>query len=79
MSREHGEGWRGVISYNDVTFTYPDAEEPTLEHISFTAEPGKTCAIIGSTGCGKSTLVQLIPRLYDVTEGSITLDGVDIR
>lgn len=79
VSREHGEGWRGVISYNDVTFTYPDAEEPTLEHISFTAEPGKTCAIIGSTGCGKSTLVQLIPRLYDVTEGSITLDGVDIR
>lgn len=79
VSRERGEGWRGVISYNDVTFTYPDAEEPTLEHISFTAEPGKTCAIIGSTGCGKSTLVQLIPRLYDVTEGSITLDGVDIR
>lgn len=79
VSREHGEGWRGVISYNDVTFTYPDADEPTLEHISFTAEPGKTCAIIGSTGCGKSTLVQLIPRLYDVTEGSITLDGVDIR
>lgn len=79
VSRERGEGWRGVISYNDVTFTYPDADEPTLEHISFTAEPGKTCAIIGSTGCGKSTLVQLIPRLYDVTEGSITLDGVDIR
>ena len=48
VSRERGEGWHGVISYNDVTFTYPDAEEPTLEHISFTAEPGKTCAIIGS-------------------------------
>ncbi|WP_288736914.1 ABC transporter ATP-binding protein [uncultured Enorma sp.] len=79
VSREDGEGWRGVVSYNDVTFTYPDADVPTLEHVSFTAEPGKTCAIIGSTGCGKSSLVQLLPRLYDVTEGSITLDGVDIR
>ncbi len=79
VSREGGEGWRGVVAYNDVTFTYPDADVPTLEHISFTAEPGKTTAIIGSTGCGKSSLVQLLPRLYDVTEGSITLDGVDIR
>ena len=79
VTREQGEGWRGTIVYHDVTFTYPDADEPTLEHISFTARPGKTCAIIGSTGCGKSTLVSLIPRLYDVTEGSITLDGVDIR
>lgn len=79
VSREDGQGWRGVVSYNDVTFTYPDADVPTLEHVSFTAEPGKTCAIIGSTGCGKSSLVQLLPRLYDVTEGSITLDGVDIR
>ena len=79
VTRERSEGWKGVVSYNDVTFTYPDADVPTLENISFTAEPGKTIAIIGSTGCGKSTLVQLIPRLYDVTEGSITLDGVDIR
>ena len=79
VSREGGEGWRGVVAYNDVTFTYPDADVPTLEHISFTAEPGKTTAIIGSTGCGKSSLVQLLPRLYDVTQGSITLDGVDIR
>ncbi len=79
VTRERSEGWKGVVSYNDVTFTYPDADVPTLENISFTAEPGKTVAIIGSTGCGKSTLVQLIPRLYDVTEGSITLDGVDIR
>ena len=79
VSREDGAGWRGVVSYNDVTFTYPDADVPTLEHVSFTAEPGKTCAIIGSTGCGKSSLVQLLPRLYDVTDGSITLDGVDIR
>lgn len=79
VSREGGEGWHGVVSYNDVTFTYPDADVPTLEHVSFTAEPGKTTAIIGSTGCGKSSLVQLLPRLYDVTQGSITLDGVDIR
>lgn len=79
VTREKGEGWKGVVSFNDVTFAYPDADVPTLEHISFTAAPGKTCAIIGSTGCGKSTLVQLIPRLYDVTEGSVTLDGVDIR
>ena len=79
VSRERGEGWHGTVAFNDVTFAYPDADEPTLEHVSFTVEPGKTCAIIGSTGCGKSTLVQLIPRLYDVSEGSITLDGVDIR
>ncbi|WP_270848222.1 ABC transporter ATP-binding protein [Candidatus Collinsella stercoripullorum] len=79
VTRERGEGWRGAVSFNDVTFSYPDADCPTLEHISFTAEPGRTTAIIGSTGCGKSTLVQLIPRLYDVTQGSVTLDGVDIR
>ena len=79
VTRERAEGWKGVVRYNDVTFTYPDADVPTLEHISFTAEPGKTTAIIGSTGCGKSSLVQLLPRLYDVTEGSITVDGVDIR
>lgn len=70
---------RGVLEFHDVSFVYPQADEPALEHISFRAEPGKTTAIIGSTGCGKSTLLQLIPRLYDVTEGSITLDGVDIR
>ena len=64
----------GVLKFDDVSFTYPGAESPVLEHISFTAEPGKTTAIIGSTGCGKSTLVHLIPRFYDVTEGSITLD-----
>lgn len=79
VTRERGKGWRGTVSFNDVTFSYPDADCPTLEHISFTAEPGRTTAIIGSTGCGKSTLVQLIPRLYDVTQGSVTLDGVDIR
>ena len=69
----------GVLTFSDVSFTYPGAESPVLEHISFTAEPGKTTAIIGSTGCGKSTLIHLIPRFYDVTEGSITLDGIDIR
>ncbi len=79
VSRGGENGWRGVVSFNDVTFTYPDADLPTLEHIDFTVKPGQTLGIIGSTGCGKSTLVQLIPRLYDVTSGSVTLDGVDVR
>ena len=70
---------KGVLAFNDVSFVYPGADEPAIEHITFTAEPGKTTAIIGSTGCGKSTLINLIPRFFDVTEGSITLDGVDIR
>ena len=70
---------RGVLEFDDVTFAYPGADDPVLEHISFTAGPGKTTAIIGSTGCGKSTLIHLIPRFYDVTGGRITLDGVDIR
>jgi ATP-binding cassette subfamily B protein len=69
----------GILAFNDVTFSYPGAESPVLENISFKAEPGKTTAIIGSTGCGKSTLINLIPRFYDVTEGEITLDGIDIR
>ena len=79
VSRAGEDGWRGVVSFNDVTFTYPDADLPTLEHIDFTVRPGQTLGVIGSTGCGKSTLVQLIPRLYDVTSGSVTLDGVDVR
>ena len=70
---------KGRIQFHHVNFKYPGAERNVLEDIHFTAEPGKTTAIIGSTGCGKSTLVNLIPRLYDVTEGSITLDGQDIR
>lgn len=69
----------GVIRFNHVNFKYPGAEEDVLHDIDFVAEPGKTTAIIGSTGCGKSTLVNLIPRLYDVSDGSITLDGKDIR
>ena len=79
VTREDAEGWRGEIAFNDVSFTYPDGDLPTLEHISFTVEPGQTLGIIGSTGCGKSTLVQLIPRLYDATAGAVTLDGVDVR
>lgn len=69
----------GVIRFDHVNFRYPGAEEDVLHDIDFIAEPGKTTAIIGSTGCGKSTLVNLIPRLYDVTGGKITLDGKDIR
>jgi ATP-binding cassette subfamily B protein len=71
--------WTGRVVFDDVSFRYPDAEDDVLEHINFTAEPGETTAIIGSTGSGKSSLVNLIPRLFDVTGGSITIDGVDIR
>ncbi len=69
----------GKIEFRDVSFAYPDAEEKTLSHISFTANPGETTAIIGGTGSGKSSLISLIPRFYDVTEGEILLDGTDIR
>ena len=69
----------GEITFHDVSFRYPNADTDVLEHISFTAKPGQTTAIIGSTGCGKSTLIHLIPRFYDVTEGKITIDGTDIR
>ena len=72
-------GMKGVVAFNDVSFRYPGSDEDALEHISFTAKPGETTAIIGSTGCGKSTLLNLIPRFYDVTEGSVTIDGVDVR
>lgn len=71
--------WKGEITFEDVCFRYPGADENAIQDISFTAEPGKTTAIIGSTGCGKSTLLNLIPRFYDVTEGKVTVDGVDIR
>ena len=72
-------GTKGVVAFNDVSFRYPGSDEDALEHISFTAKPGQTTAIIGSTGCGKSTLLNLIPRFYDVSEGSVTIDGVDVR
>ncbi len=70
---------KGIVEFDHVNFAYPNADEDALHDITFTAEPGKTTAIIGSTGCGKSTLVNLIPRLYDVTSGSIRIDGVDVR
>lgn len=70
---------KGVIEFDHVDFMYPNAKANVLTDITFTAKPGETTAIIGSTGCGKSTLVNLIPRLYDVTKGKISLDGVDIR
>ena len=72
-------GTKGVVAFNDVSFRYPGSDEDALEHISFTAKPGQTTAIIGSTGCGKSTLLNLIPRFYDVSEGSVMIDGVDVR
>ncbi|WP_084129097.1 ABC transporter ATP-binding protein [Demequina sp. NBRC 110055] len=70
---------RGTVVFDDVTFAYPGAEEPVLKHVSFTATPGTTTAIIGSTGAGKSTLVGLVPRLYDATDGTVSIDGVDLR
>lgn len=68
-----------MVSFEDVSFRYPGADEDALENLTFTAGPGETTAVIGSTGCGKSTLLNLIPRFYDVTAGRITIDGVDIR
>ena len=69
----------GLVEFKDVTFAYPGAEAPALEHISFTARPGQTTAIIGSTGSGKSTIVNLLPRFYDVTGGDILIDGVSVK
>ncbi len=70
---------KGVVKFEHVYFAYPEAEEDVLSDIDFVAEPGKVTAIIGSTGCGKSTLVNLLPRFYDVREGAITIDGMDVR
>lgn len=69
----------GEVEFRDVSFRYPDAEEAVLEHISFKAKPGETVAFIGSTGCGKSTVINLIPRFYDATEGTVLVDGVDVK
>jgi ATP-binding cassette, subfamily B, multidrug efflux pump len=69
----------GHIAFRDVTFGYPGAEEPVLRSISFEARPGETTAIVGSTGSGKSTLINLLPRFYDTTGGSVEIDGVDVR
>lgn len=73
------DGQRGYVEFRDVVFSYPGAEEPALSNISFAARPGETTAIIGGTGSGKSTLISLIPRFYDIDSGSILVDGVDIR
>jgi ATP-binding cassette subfamily B multidrug efflux pump len=70
---------KGLVEFDNVEFRYPGAEEPVLCGISFTAKPGQTTAIVGSTGSGKTTLVNLIPRFYDVTSGSVRIDGVDVR
>ena len=70
---------RPVVEFRDVEFRYPGAEEPVLSGISFTARPGETTAIVGSTGSGKTTLISLIPRFYEVTGGSVLVDGVDVR
>src|SRR5262249_56615653 len=70
---------RGRVEFQNVTFQYPGAEEPALTGVSFTAHPGEMTAIIGGTGSGKSTLAGLIPRFYDVHEGRVLVDGVDVR
>lgn len=70
---------KGFLDFKDVTFSYPGAEKPVLTHISFSAKPGETTAIIGGTGSGKSTLINLIPRFYDVDSGAILVDGIDVR
>jgi ATP-binding cassette subfamily B protein len=70
---------KGFIEFRDVAFRYPSAEDDVLKHITFTAKPGQTTAVIGSTGSGKTTLINLIPRFYDVTEGKVLVDGIDVR
>lgn len=75
----HAQGQSGYVTFEDVTFSYPGAEEPALAHITFQATPGQVTAIIGGTGAGKTTLVNLIPRFYDVDSGRVLVDGVDVR
>ncbi|MCD7745018.1 MAG: ABC transporter ATP-binding protein/permease [Lachnospiraceae bacterium] len=80
MNVPEGAGSRsGEIEFRDVSFTYPDSTQKVLEHINLHIRPGETVAIMGATGCGKSTLVHLIPRFYDVTEGAVLVDGMDVR
>jgi len=78
-SRKFDTGIRGLVQFNNVSFKYPGAEDYVLHNISFTAKPGQTTAIVGGTGSGKSTLVNLIPRFYDATEGSVLIDNLDVR
>ena len=73
------ENQKGIVEFKDVSFQYPGAHEPVLSHITFTAKPGQTTAFIGSTGSGKSTLIHLIPRFYDVTAGEVLVDGVNVK
>ncbi|NEG55262.1 ABC transporter ATP-binding protein [Bifidobacterium platyrrhinorum] len=74
-----GHGAHGTVEFRDVSFTYPDSREPILEHVTFTAKQGQTVAFIGSTGAGKSSLINLVPRFYDVSAGTVLVDGVDVR
>lgn len=76
---ERLEEHKGVVSFNHVSFRYPNADADVLSDIDFVAKPGETTAIVGSTGCGKSTLINLIPRLYDATQGSVLVDGHDVK
>ena len=78
-SQTFDDSKKGLVEFKNVSFKYPNAEENVIDNITFTAKPGETTAIIGSTGAGKSTLINLIPRFYDVTEGEILIDGVDVR
>ena len=78
-AKEFDENKKGVVEFKNVSFRYPNAEEDVLSNITFTARPGKTTAFIGSTGSGKSTLINLIPRFYDVTEGEILVDGINVK
>lgn len=78
-AKEGKSGRQGEVEFQNVSFRYPDAEECVIQNISFTAKKGETVALIGSTGCGKSTVINLIPRFYDVAEGAVFVDGVDVR
>ena len=78
-SKNEGPGPVGQVEFRDVSFTYPDGEHPVLQHINLTIRPGETVAVMGNTGCGKSTLINLIPRFYDVSSGQVLVSGLDVR